>query len=185
VEICEVQPTRLPRAGQLVDHGDLLMSHKITVEHSFEAGHRLPQLDGKCVSLHGHSWSVAVTVSAMELSPEVTVVEFGALKVGLRRWIDEYLDHATMLGAHDRLITPLVDEGNRVFRFGVERPTDEAERFGYGLPWPTVEAVAVLLCRVAENALAGLAHADGARVERVLVRETRWNTAVYEPPESP
>ncbi|MEV6712645.1 6-carboxytetrahydropterin synthase [Lentzea sp. NPDC051208] len=158
------------------------MPHKITVEHSFESGHRLPHLGGKCVSLHGHSWSVAVTVSAPELSPEVTVVEFGALKVGLRRWIDEHLDHATMLGARDRLIEPLIAEGSRVFCFGVERPADVAEQFAYGLPWPTVEAVAVLLGRVAESVLAGLPRADGARVERVLVRETRLNTAVYEPP---
>ncbi|MFC4004085.1 6-pyruvoyl tetrahydropterin synthase family protein [Prauserella oleivorans] len=158
------------------------MSHKITIEHSFESGHRLPHLGGKCVNLHGHSWSVAVTVSAAELSPEVTVVEFGALKVGVRRWIDEHLDHATMLGVRDRLIAPLVADGNRVFRFGAERPADGAEKFGYGLPWPTVEAVAVLLGRVAESALAELARADGARIERVLVRETRLNTAVYEPP---
>ncbi|MFF5990486.1 6-pyruvoyl trahydropterin synthase family protein [Prauserella flavalba] len=154
------------------------MSHKITIEHSFASGHRLPHLGGKCVSLHGHSWSVAVTVSAAELSPEVTVVEFGALKVGVRRWIDEHLDHATMLGVRDRLIA----EGNRVFRFGAEQPADHAEEFGYGLPWPTVEAVAVLLGRVAESTLIGLARADGARVERVLVRETQLNTAVYEPP---
>lgn len=104
------------------------MPHKITVEHSFESGHRLPHLGGKCVNLHGHSWSTAVTVSAPELSPEVTVVEFGALKVGLRRWIDEHLDHATMLGARDRLIEPLIAEGSRVFCFGVERPADVAEQ---------------------------------------------------------
>ncbi|WNV90250.1 6-carboxytetrahydropterin synthase [Umezawaea sp. Da 62-37] len=157
------------------------MPHKITVEHSFESGHRLPHLGGKCVSLHGHSWSVSVTVSALALSPEVTVVEFGALKFGLRRWIDEHLDHATMLGARDRLIEPLIAEGSRVFCFGVERPADDAERFAQGLPWPTVEAVAVLLGRVAESALVGLPSADGARVERVMVRETRTNTAVYEP----
>lgn len=158
------------------------MPHKITVEHSFEAGHRLPHLGGKCVSLHGHSWSVAVTVSAAELSPEMTVVEFGALKVGLRRWIDEHLDHATMLGIHDRLIPPLVAEGNRVFRFGADYQASNAEKFGYELPSPTVEAVAVLLGRVAESVLAGLARADGTRVERVVVRETRSNTAIYEPP---
>ncbi|GAA1291481.1 6-pyruvoyl trahydropterin synthase family protein [Saccharothrix xinjiangensis] len=158
------------------------MPHKVVVEHSFEAGHRLPHLGGKCVSLHGHSWSIAVTVSAPKLSPEVTVVEFGALKVGLRRWIDDHLDHATMLGVHDRLIEPLTAEGSRVFRFGAEHPTGVAEELARGLPWPTVEAVAVLLGRVAESTVAGLPGADGARVERILVRETRLNTAVYEPP---
>jgi 6-pyruvoyltetrahydropterin/6-carboxytetrahydropterin synthase len=172
---------RVTGDGGRAKHGDPLMSHKITVKHYFEAGHRLPHLGGKCVSLHGHSWSVAVTVAAARLTPEVTVVEFGALKLGLRRWIDDHLDHATMLGIHDRLITPLITEGNRVFRFGVEQPDDDAEAFGIGLQWPTVEAVAVLLGRVAESALAGLPHADGARIERVMVCETRLNTAVYEP----
>ena len=46
---------------------------------------------------------------------------------------------------------PLIAEGSRVFCFGVERPADVAEQFGQGLPWPTVEAVAVLLGRVAES----------------------------------
>jgi len=157
------------------------MPHKITVEHLFESGHRLPHLGGKCVSLHGHSWSVAVTVGAPQLNSAVTVVEFGALKAGLRRWIDEHLDHATMLGACDRLIAPLIAEGSRVFRFGAEHPADAAEELAIGLSWPTVEAVAVLLGRVAESTLADLPCAEGTRVERVLVRETRLNTAVYEP----
>jgi hypothetical protein len=49
----------ITRAGQLVKHdGGPLMPHKITVQHSFESGHRLPHLGGKYVSLHGRSWSV-------------------------------------------------------------------------------------------------------------------------------
>ncbi|GLZ37903.1 6-carboxytetrahydropterin synthase [Actinokineospora sp. NBRC 105648] len=157
------------------------MSYKITVEHSFEAAHRLPHLGGKCVSLHGHSWTTAVTVSAAQLSPEVTVVEFGALKARLRHWIDEHLDHGTMLGAQDQLVNPLTATGNKVFRFGLEEPGDTAEQFAHGLDWPTVEATAVLLTRVAQSALVDLPRADGARIDRVLVRETRLNTAVYEP----
>ncbi|ONI71187.1 hypothetical protein ALI144C_52720 [Actinosynnema sp. ALI-1.44] len=138
------------------------MVHKITVEHSFESGHGLSHLGGKCVSLHGHSWSTAVTMVAPKLSPEVTVVEFSALKVGLRRWIDEHLDHAMMLSARDRLIEPLIAEGSRVFCFGAERPADVAEQFAHGLPWPTVEAITVLRGRVAESVSAGLPRAGGA-----------------------
>lgn len=94
----------------------------------------------------------------------------------------EHLDHATMLGARDRLIEPLITENSRVFCFGATRPADVAEQFADGLPWPTVEAIAVLLGRVARSVLiSGLPRADSARVERVLVRETRLNTAIYEP----
>ncbi|GAA3863233.1 hypothetical protein GCM10022243_32200 [Saccharothrix violaceirubra] len=157
------------------------MTHKIVVAVSFESGHRLPHLTGKCVSLHGHSWSAEVTVGASELSPAATVVEFGDLKAGLRRWIDDHLDHATMLGTDDPLITPLTIAGSRVFRFGADDPEDDAEAFASGLPWPTVEAVTVLLGRVAENVLSRISHIDGARVERVLVRETRLNSAIHEP----
>jgi 6-pyruvoyltetrahydropterin/6-carboxytetrahydropterin synthase len=30
----------------------------VTIRHSFEAGHRLAHIPGKCQSLHGHSWNV-------------------------------------------------------------------------------------------------------------------------------
>lgn len=161
------------------------MTYKITVEHSFEAAHRLPHLGGKCTSLHGHSWAVAVTVAAPELNRDMTVVEFGALKVGVRRWIDTYLDHGTMLGVQDSLVGPLSADGSKVFRFGVEHADVGTEGFAADLVWPTVEAAAVLLGRVSHSVLAELPRVAGARVERVLVRETRLNTAVYEPAGTP
>lgn len=156
--------------------------HKVTVEHWFEAGHRLPHLGGKCVSLHGHSWSAAVTVASERLSPDATVLEFGALKFGLRRWVDQNLDHATMLGARDELVEPLLAHGNRIFRFGCAQPKDEAEKLAGDLPWPTVEAVSILLSRVVENILTDLPQRAGVWVTRVVVRETRTNTAIFEPP---
>src|SRR2546425_7401275 len=92
-------------------------SYQITIEHTFETAHRLPHLGGKCTSLHGHSWRVAVPVIAPTLSNDVTVVEFGALKAGVREWIDTYLDHGTMLGEHDPLAVPLYEARCKVFRF--------------------------------------------------------------------
>lgn len=155
--------------------------YKVTVEHWFEAGHRLPHLGGKCVSLHGHSWLAAVTVASERLSPDTTVLEFGALKFGLRRWIDQNLDHATMLGASDQLVAPLLAHGNRLFRFGCSAPMDESEKLARDLPWPTVEAVSILLCRVTEDIVTDLPRSAGVRVDRVVVQETRTNTAIYEP----
>jgi 6-pyruvoyltetrahydropterin/6-carboxytetrahydropterin synthase len=158
-------------------------AHQITVEHSFETAHRLPHLGGKCTSLHGHSWRVAVSVIAPSLSDQATVVEFGALKAGIRQWIDAHLDHGTMLGVHDPLVEPLAAEGCKVFRFGTGRagPAGDAEALAADLMWPTVEAVAVLVRRMSQGVLAAVPCAAGARVGQVFVRETHLNSATYGP----
>ena len=168
---------------------DLLMddrvptAHQITVEHSFETAHRLPHLGGKCTSLHGHSWRVAVSVVAPSLSEQATVVEFGALKASIRRWIDTHLDHGTMLGVQDPLVEPLAAAECTVFRFGTGHAclAGEAEALATDLMWPTVEAVAVLVRRMAQVVLAGLPCAAGAHVGQVFVRETDLNSATTGP----
>lgn len=154
------------------------MTYGITVEHTFETGHRLPHLEGKCTSLHGHSWKVAVTVTAPDV-PDCTVVEFSTLKRSLRDWIDTHLDHGLMLGATDPLV-PVLARYGKVFRFGAQDPTD-AERYATGLAWPTVEHVAALLARVASGQLLGCTRAPGANVSRVCVRETSVNSAEWSP----
>lgn len=120
---------------------------------------------------------------APSLSDQATVVEFGALKAGIRRWIDTHLDHGTMLGVHDALAEPLAAAGCKVFCFGAGPacPADQAEALAADLAWPTVEAVAVLVWRMSQSVLAGLPCAAGARVGRVLVRETDLNSATYGP----
>jgi 6-pyruvoyltetrahydropterin/6-carboxytetrahydropterin synthase len=156
--------------------------HSITVEHNFETAHRLPHLPGKCRSLHGHSWRVAVTVNAPTLSGSRTVVEFGRFKKLMRGWIDEHLDHGTMLGLDDPLVAPLRDAGCKVFTFGsdVDGRGDWEDS-----PWPTVESVAELLARQAWEWLAASrtgpadTTAESAGVARVDVAETAVNRASW------
>ncbi|MFW5415830.1 6-carboxytetrahydropterin synthase [Nocardiopsis sp. CNT-189] len=156
---------------------DAPLRHGVTVRHNFETAHRLPHLSGKCENLHGHSWWAEVSVAAPELSAG-TVVEFGAFKSGLRAWIDANLDHGAMLGADDPLAKALPDLGSRVYRFGAADPAP-AERFAAGLPYPTVEAVAELLGRVAADLLGSLDTAPGARLRSVHVQETHVNRAEW------
>lgn len=141
------------------------MSHLVTVRHNFETAHRLPHLPGKCQSLHGHSWWAEVTVTAPELSRGGLVVEFGALKKGFRAWVDEHLDHGAMLGAQDALLPVLRSHGSKVYEVA---------------GWPTVEATAELLARVAGDILQDLVRAPGAYVSRVHVTETHVNGATWE-----
>jgi 6-pyruvoyltetrahydropterin/6-carboxytetrahydropterin synthase len=112
----------------------------------FEAAHRLPVLGGKCANLHGHSWTVEVTVAG-PVDPALGIIaDAGDLKARLGGWIDSWLDHAALLGDADPLTKALADEGCRVFRFGAPEAEPAAD-----LPWPTTEAVACLLHRAAEG----------------------------------
>lgn len=148
--------------------------HTITLKHNFEAAHRLPHLGGKCANLHGHSWWVEVAVSAPVWSADYTVVEFGGFKAMMRDWIDTHLDHGAMLGVDDPLGEVLQAEKSKLYVFGVDTQI---------AAWPTVEAVAALL---AEKAAVWLTSAPGtprgARISRVVVRETHVNAAEFEPP---
>lgn len=163
----------------------------ITVEHNFETAHRLPALGGKCVNLHGHSWRVLWEISGQP-DEDGILVEYGDLKRVLRSWVDSHLDHGVMLGAGDSLVQPLLDEGCRLFRFGVEKdertlngwqharpPLPDAEDLITDHGWPTVESVAVLLARVATLLLPAAGGNDSLEVERVVVRETAVNGATW------
>jgi len=155
------------------------MSSSVIVTATVEAAHRIPHLGGKCVNLHGHSWQVEVTISAPELHGSV-VVEFGAVKAGLRGWLEANLDHGVMLGADDPLCPVLLAAG-KVFRFGASDPRSDAERLARDLAAPTVENVAVLVARVAADVLDDLPAAGEATVSRVRVRETAANSAEWTP----
>lgn len=64
---------------------------------TFEAAHFLPEHDGKCKRLHGHSFVGWIEVSGKDLEPEGPkagmVVDFGDLGVAMKPLLDEYLDH--------------------------------------------------------------------------------------------
>jgi 6-pyruvoyltetrahydropterin/6-carboxytetrahydropterin synthase len=163
------------RAATTPATGPAAVRHIIAVSHTWEAAHRLPQLGGKCASLHGHSWWVDIAVSAPELTPLGTVVEFGEFKARLRGLIDGYLDHGSMLGRDDPLTSVLIAQGCKVFVFGDPERSQFATN---GQLWPTVEEVAGLLYRLAGHALAATTEpAPGAYVSRVRVRETQTNSA--------
>ncbi|WP_241002642.1 6-carboxytetrahydropterin synthase [Streptomyces sp. CB01881] len=159
------------------DNSALTVRHAVTVRHNFETAHRLPHLAGKCENLHGHSWWAEITVTSPNLAAG-TVVEFGGFKRALREWIDTFLDHGAMLGHTDPLAPILAGHGSKLFRFGADDPTEQ-ERHAADLGWPSVEAVAELLSRVATDALHTLPRAAGAVVSHVRVSETAVNAASW------
>ena len=151
------------------------MTTSVTVNHSFETGHRLPHLPGKCQSLHGHSWKVEVEITAPNVRADGTVAMFGDLKRELRAWIDRELDHGLALGLQDEL-KAFMPKWGKVFVF------DPIGELTIGLAWPTVENMATLLARVSSQILADIDAHEEAVVSRVTVSETATNTASWKAP---
>ena len=77
----------------------------VTKELKFEAAHRLGQgYPGKCRHNHGHSWIVFVSLGLRDgeaLDQHGFVRDFSDFKP-LRDWVDEELDHASLVSADDK-----------------------------------------------------------------------------------
>lgn len=72
------------------------MRTTIAVSTTFSAAHRLPEHEGKCCRLHGHTYSLEVAVegSPQESGPAVgMVMDFADLRERVQTLIVERLDH--------------------------------------------------------------------------------------------
>lgn len=76
--------------------------------------HRQPFHEGRCSRLHGHSWAITLTFEAKELDGNGFVIDFGDLHF-LQDWIDENLDHSTVLKEND----PLLNECEKLEKYGL------------------------------------------------------------------
>lgn len=59
---------------------------------SFDAAHFLREYEGKCASIHGHTWEVKVTVKGTKLNDQGLLIDFGLLKSMLKEVLN-YFDH--------------------------------------------------------------------------------------------
>ncbi|NJL83419.1 MAG: 6-carboxytetrahydropterin synthase QueD [Chloroflexaceae bacterium] len=66
-------------------------------EFRFEAAHQLPNHDGKCARLHGHSWRGIIYVAGdalVENGPkEGMVIDYSDIKNYIKPLLEDYLDH--------------------------------------------------------------------------------------------
>lgn len=148
---------------------------EVQLKHHFDAAHRLPHLAGgnsKCANLHGHTWGVTLGISG-PVQPDCTVVEFGGIKRTWRTLLDDLFDHGTLLGADDPLLPVFEDYGMKHYVFGNPDDPHAAD-----LPWPSVEAVTVLLVRAASTLILP---AD-CRVTGMTVTETVSNAVTWRAP---
>ena len=70
---------------------------QLTKKFKFEASHRLPEYNGPCERLHGHTFHGEVVVSGWELknsgSQAGMLIDYAEIKKVISPVIDEYLDH--------------------------------------------------------------------------------------------
>lgn len=65
---------------------------EVSVRGSFSAAHRLTDIGGKCENLHGHNFTVEVSVTSERLNEQGVVIDFRQLKSYLGETLG-ILDH--------------------------------------------------------------------------------------------
>lgn len=105
---------------------------RITKQFFFEAAHALYGYDGKCKNIHGHSYNLAVTVIGKPISDDKHVkngmiIDFGDLKVIVKKEIVDIFDHATLFNKntpHISLANELIQRDHKVILVDYQ-PTSE------------------------------------------------------------
>jgi len=136
----------------------------ISKTFDFHAAHRLPNHDGKCRRLHGHTYRVDIMITGNIIdtegdSSQAMVIDFGVLK-DIWKGFDEHLDHHALLWDKDPLVD-LINAGvGSLEEYGIEVTP---------VP-PTAEHIAEMIFR---NLWAALAE----RPEPVILDAVRvWET---------
>jgi 6-pyruvoyltetrahydropterin/6-carboxytetrahydropterin synthase len=90
-----------------------LGTYTLRKKFTFEAAHFLPNHDGKCRRLHGHSWVGWAELDGSELHGEGPqtgmVIDFDCISRTVKPMVEEYLDHFCLNES-----------------LGIESPTSEA-----------------------------------------------------------
>lgn len=142
----------------------------ITKEFTFDAAHRVLGHQGKCRYLHGHTYTVLVSVFANELDGLGFVMDFGEMKSLFGGWIDEHFDHNILLNSDDPLLADSIGDGVEIF---AGRPP-----FLFAEENPTAENIAKRLHRVFSGLIADR---DNIVVDSVRVYESPGSYAEYYP----
>lgn len=91
------------------------MKYSVTKEFTFEAAHRLIEnYTGKCTNNHGHSWIIKLYIESEKLDNKAMVIDFQEMKK-LKDWIDNNLDHATLLCKTDPMCNYIKESGQRIY----------------------------------------------------------------------
>lgn len=66
--------------------------YEVTIRKSFSAAHLLREIGGKCEELHGHNFSVEISIIGSSLNEEDVLIDFRVVK-GWTEGVLDQLDH--------------------------------------------------------------------------------------------
>ncbi len=92
----------------------------------FDAAHRIINHESKCKMLHGHRYALEATFTTNELDNLGRVIDFGVIRQVLGTWIDDNLDHNTILSIADKKLGNNIaaETGQKIY-YIKENPTAE------------------------------------------------------------
>ena len=104
---------------------------KCTRKIHFDSAHRIPNHESKCKNLHGHRYVVEATFSCKELDDKGRVIDFGVIKDILGAWVDDNLDHNTILSVEDKVLGDLIESQTKqkVFYLNYHPTAENIARF--------------------------------------------------------
>lgn len=97
---------------------------RVSQEIEFCYGHRLLNYSGKCRHLHGHNARAVIVLEGEGLDERGMLVDFTDIKVHLKTWIEEELDHRMIL-CHDDPVVPMLRESGEPMFLIDSNPTAE------------------------------------------------------------
>lgn len=97
------------------------MTYCITRKIEIDAGHRIPDHNSKCFSIHGHRYRIEVGILAEALQKEGSeadmIKDFSFLKGVMMSHIDSVCDHSLMLYVEDPVLSCFFDgDATRLIR---------------------------------------------------------------------
>ena len=100
------------------------MKYILNKTFTFEASHRLiKNYNGKCRNNHGHTYKVVLRLEGKTLDEKDMLIDFYETKI-LKNWIDEVLDHSTLLWEKDPMIK-YMQESHQKLLITKKNPTAE------------------------------------------------------------
>ena len=78
-------------------HYNITCTRKI----EFDAAHRVIGHENKCKYLHGHRYTLLVSFASKDLDNLGRVIDFGVVKDKIKKWVDDNVDHTTILSKDD------------------------------------------------------------------------------------
>jgi len=176
----------------------------ISKKFEFDYGHRVwaQQIDkkasgmnvNKCRHLHGHRGVIEVSISGAKLDSSSMVIDFNNLN-WLKKYIEDTIDHKTILDINDPLVNTLFSinninqlkqslKKNPVARLSISANTIEkefAESFVFMYGVPTSEELSRMFADIINIKLEELKNKTDFQLTKVTFWETPKSKSVYEP----